>query len=185
MADSELALPDYAKQMDEVVELYCRSYSLTEIARRTGLKRAKVQEYIDDFQTYIVKSGALTDRAAEVVVAADKHYGQVISQAHDIAERAQEDDEKKVEISALSLAASTQEKRVKMFKDSGIMENLELAKQNSEMETKVEEISDMLLDIARDHPELKDRIVRELTRIMDKTIPLSEKKAIVVTTDAE
>lgn len=179
MSNSEQALEEYASKMDEVMVLYFKDYRLTEIARRTGLKRVEVQRYIDDFQHYAVNNGVLTERAADAIAKADKHYGEIISQAHDVAERAQEDDEKKVEISALTLAASTEEKRVRMFKESGVMENLELAKQNAEMEEKVEAISQMLLSIAKDHPEVKDRITRDLSKIMNRAYPLTVQQELV------
>jgi hypothetical protein len=165
---SELELPEYADQMDRVMALYFQSVPITQIAKRTGLKRAEVMRYVDDFKYYAKNSGALTDRAAEAVFTADEHFSQVIARAHGIADRAEFDDEKKIEISALTLAANTEANRVKMLKDSGAMENLELAKQMADTDAKAEAIISLLVKVTEAHPETKTMIMTNLSKITGK-----------------
>lgn len=164
-----MALPEYAEQMDKVMEMYFRSVNPTQIARELGMKRADVLRYIEDFKTYALSSGVLSDRAAEVVHQADNHFSQIITRAHRIADDAKANGELKNEVSALTLAGSTEDKRVKMLKDAGVMENLELANQVAETEEKAEAIAKLIINITEEFPETKEYILRKLGPIMGQT----------------
>ena len=167
------------------MELYFRSVNPTQIAKQLGMKRADVLRYIDDFKTYATSSGILSDRAAEVVHQADNHYTQIISRTHRIADDAQSNGETKNEISALGLAASTEEKRVRMLKDAGVMENLELANRVAETEEKAEEIVKLIIQITEQYPETKEFILRRLGPITGNTYAIQTAPTMGSATDSK
>lgn len=169
---SEVALPEHMDLMDKVMERYFRSMPIAAIARETGLKRAQVLDLVDEWKQFAISSRALTERASEVVHSADQHYGQIIDEAHKVSDEASMNGELKVQISALGLAASTEEKRVKMLKDAGVLENLELANQVAETEEKAEQIVAILRDVTADCDHCREKVRRRLAAITGKAEPI-------------
>lgn len=172
-SQSELALPEFMERMDKVMALYFRSVPVQEIARQTGLKRKDVLDYVDHWKAYAVTSRALTDRAQEVVHSADKHYSQIIDAAWTTADQAEQAGELRNQISALGLAASTEDKRVKMLKDAGVLENLELANQVAETEEKAEQIVAILKEVTANCDHCREEVRRRLNRIAGFAEPIN------------
>lgn len=172
MSGSELALPEHMDLMDKVMERYFRSVPISAISREVGVTRAQVLTIIDEWKQFAVNSRALTERASEVVVSADQHYGQIIDEAHKVADEAGASGELRNQVSALSLAANTEEKRVKMLKDAGVLENLELAKQVAETEEKAEQIVAILRDVTADCDNCREQVRRRLAAITGKAEPI-------------
>jgi hypothetical protein len=169
---SEVALPEFMDKMDKVMALYFREVPIKEIMRQQGMTRAQVKEYIDHWKAYAVNSRALTDRASEVVHSADGHYAQIIDSAWSVADTAEQAGEIRNQISALALAASTEEKRVKMLKDAGVLENLELANQVAETEEKAEQIVAILKEVTADCDVCREEVRRRLNKVAGFAEPI-------------
>jgi uncharacterized coiled-coil DUF342 family protein len=152
-------------RMDKVMELYFKSVPTKVIQQQLNLTRAQVLDTVDEWKKYAMSSRTLTDRAAEVVHQADGHFGQIIDSAWAVADTADQAGELRNQISALSLAASTEEKRVKMLKDAGILDNLELANQVAETEDKAEKIVAILKEVTADCDHCREEVRRRLNNI--------------------
>jgi hypothetical protein len=159
-------------KMDKVMALYFRSVPVAQIGKQLGLKRAEVLDYIDHWKQYAVNSRALTDRASEVVHSADNHFSQIIDSAWSAADQAEQAGELRNHISALGLAASTEEKRVKMLKDAGVLENLELANQVAETEEKAEQIVAILKEVTANCDHCREEVRRRLNKIAGFAEPI-------------
>lgn len=173
MSGSEMALPEHMDVMDKVMEQYFKGVNPTQIAKVLNIKRAKVLDMIDEWRLYAVNSKAISERAREVVSSADAHYSMIIDQAWDAADRAKDNEESRNQISALSLAANTEEKRVKMLKEAGVLDNLELAAQVADTEEKAEAVMDILRDVTSTCSHCKEEVARRIARITGKGTPIT------------
>lgn len=179
MSGSELALPQHMDAMDKVMEQYFKGVNPTQIAKALGLKRAKVLDMIDEWRLYAVNSKAISDRAREVVSSADSHYSMIIEQSWEAAETAKDNNEARNQISALSLAANTEEKRVKMLKEAGVLDNLELAAQVADTEEKAEAVMDILRDVTSNCNHCREEVARRIAKITGKGTPIVVKQQLV------
>jgi hypothetical protein len=179
MSGSELALPEHMDLMDKVMEQYFKGVNPNQIAKVLGVKRNKVLDMIDEWRLYAVNSKAISERAREVVSSADTHYGMIIEQAWGAAETAKDNNESRNQISALSLAANTEEKRVKMLKEAGVLDNLELAAQVAETEEKAEQIMAILRDVTSTCPQCREEVARRIAKITGKGTPIVIKQELV------
>jgi uncharacterized coiled-coil DUF342 family protein len=160
-------------RMDKVMELYFKQVPTKSICQQLNLTRAQVLDTIDEWKKYAMSSRTLTDRAAEVVHQADGHYGQIIDAAWNVADTAEQSGEMRNQISALGLAASTEEKRVKMLKEAGILDNLELANQVAETEEKAEKIVAILKEVTAECDHCREEVRRRLNQINGFAEPIN------------
>ena len=173
MSNSEVALPEHMQRMDKVMELYFKSVPIKHISQQLNLTRAQVLDTVDEWKQFAINNRNLTDRAAEVIHQADGHFGQIIDSAWTVADTAEQAGELRNQISALGLAASTEEKRVKMLKDAGVLENLELANQVAETEEKAEQIVAILKEVTADCDHCREEVRRRLNRINGFAEPIN------------
>lgn len=172
MSNSEVALPEHMERMDKVMELYFKSVPIKQIGQQLKLTRAQVLDTVDEWKQFAMSSRTLTDRASEVVHQADGHFGQIIDSAWNVADQAEQAGELRNQISALGLAASTEEKRVKMLKDAGVLDNLELANQVAETEEKAEQIVAILKEVTADCDHCREEVRRRLNKIKGFAEPI-------------
>jgi hypothetical protein len=97
----------------------------------------------------------------------------IIEQSWSAAETAKDNGESRNQISALALAANTEEKRVKMLKEAGVLDNLELAAQVAETEEKAEQIMAILKDVTASCNQCREEVARRITRITGKAAPIT------------
>jgi hypothetical protein len=173
MSGSEVALPEHMDAMDKVMEQYFKGVNPNQIAKTLGIKRSKVLDMIDEWRLYAVNSKAISERAREVVSSADTHYSMIIEQSWSAAETAKDNGEPRNQISALSLAANTEEKRVKMLKEAGVLDNLELAAQVAETEEKAEQIMAILKDVTASCNQCREEVARRIAKITGKGTPIT------------
>jgi hypothetical protein len=67
-------------------------------------------------------------------------------------------------------------KRIEMLQKAGLLENKELAEEMMEIENRQRILMDILKDIASEHPEIRDKIMR---RLSDASAKLNETVTIV------
>lgn len=170
---SELALPEHMETMDKVMELYFKSVHPKTIGQQLNMTQGQVRNYIDEWKQYAMSSRSLTDRAAEVVHQADGHFGQIIDAAWQVVDTAEQAGEMRNQISALGLAASTEEKRVKMLKEAGVLDNLELANQVAETEEKAEKIVAILKEVTAECDHCREEVRRRLNQINGFAEPIN------------
>jgi len=159
--------------MDKVMEQYFTGSNPNAIAKSLGMKRAKVLDIIDEWKVFAVNNKAISDRAREVVSTADNHFGMIITEAWEAAERSKEGFETRNQLNALSLAASTEEKRVKMLKDAGVLDNLELAAQIAETEANAEALINILKDVTSKCDQCREEVARRISKLTGQAVPIT------------
>lgn len=173
MSGSEMALPEHMDLMDKVMEQYFKGVNPTQIAKTLNVKRAKVLDMIDEWRNFAVNSKAISERAREVVSSADNHYSMIIEESWNAAERAKDSYETRNQLQALSLAANTEEKRVKMLKDAGVLDNLELAAQVADTQEKADQVMAILRDVTASCDHCREEVARRIAKITQKATPIT------------
>jgi hypothetical protein len=59
-------------------------------------------------------------------------------------------------------------KRIEMLQKAGLLENKELAEEMMEIERKQEILKQILMDIASEHPEIRDKVMRKLSEVANQ-----------------
>lgn len=166
---SELTPIDHYEKVNEVVDLFIKGYNPSQIAVKTGRKRRDVVQYIDDWKAVVSNDPYIKARALDTVSEAVEHYKKIKHDAWDVADRAKSDDDRKVELQALGLAASITKQEFEHLRAAGIMQDEDITEQMIEIEQQKQKVVQMLRDVA---PQLceKDRklIAEELAKLSGK-----------------
>jgi hypothetical protein len=166
---AELLPVDHYEKVNKIVELHVKGYTYTQIAKETGERRTDVIQYIDDWKSVVKNDPLIKNMALDTVHAAIEHYSSIKQRAWDVAERAKADDDKKVEISALTLAGNITKQEFEHLKAAGLLQDDDITSKIIEIEEQKQRVVGLLRTIA---PQLcdKDRrlIAEELSKISGK-----------------
>jgi hypothetical protein len=166
---SELTPVDHYKKVNKVVELYIKGYRETAIADMTGETRKDVIQYISDWKSVVSRDPYIKARALDTVNEAMDHYATIKRDAWDVASRAKADDDRKIELSALTLAANITKQEFEHLKAAGIMQDDDITARIIEIEEQKNQVVELLRKLA---PQLCDRdrvlIAEELSKLSGK-----------------
>jgi hypothetical protein len=163
---TEIVPIEHYEKVNASVELYIKGYSYTQIAAKLGYTRKSVIEMVDDWKDVVRRDPYIRARALDTVNEAMDHYRTIKQNAWDVAERAHADDDRKIELSALTLAANITKQEFEHLKAAGIMQDEDITDKIVEIEEQKTKVIDMLRNSA---PQLcdKDRrlIAEELSKL--------------------
>jgi hypothetical protein len=108
---------------------------------------------------------AIRARAKEALAAADTHYSKLISRSYEVIDEASMTNNLSAKTAAIKLVMDIESKRIDMLQKAGLLENKELAEEMLEIENRQEILVSILKDIASEHPEIRDKIMRRLSSI--------------------
>lgn len=164
---SDIAVYEHYDSMNQVAELMLQGNNPTAIAKKLGMKRVDVVQYIDEWQRLARNSNQIQERAKDAVSGADQHYSMIIKRLWDNVEQADNSGELKIAQTGLSAIANVEEKRINMLQKAGLLDNQDLAQQIAETERKHKILMDVLRDIAGQHPVVREQIIRALNKVQD------------------
>jgi hypothetical protein len=98
-------------------------------------------------------------------VAADTHYSHLIRKAYEVIDDATTLGNLNAKTSGIKLVLDIEAKRIEMLQKAGLLENKELAEEMMEIERKQDILKQILLDVASEHPEIRDKIMTRLSEI--------------------
>jgi hypothetical protein len=110
-------------------------------------------------------NAAIRQRAKEALVAADTHYNHLINKAYEVIDEATTVGNLGAKNAGIKLVLDIESKRIDMLQKAGLLENKELAEEMLEIERKQDVLKNILKDIAAEHPEVRDKIMRRLSDI--------------------
>jgi hypothetical protein len=145
---------EHLDEMNKVVERYLQGSDPTQISKELALPRQRVVTHLNQWKSMAADNAAIRARAKEALVAADTHYNQASTTANLPAKN-----------SAIKLVLDIESKRIDMLQKAGLLENKELAEEMIEIERKQDILKGILQDIAAEHPEVRDKIMRRLSDI--------------------
>lgn len=168
---------EHLDQVNKVVSKYLEGSDPTKISKELGISRQKVVGYLDEWKQMASNNAAIRERAREALVAADTHYNKLIGQAYEVIDDATTQANLGAKTTAIKLVLDIESRRIDMLQKAGLLENKELAEEMMEIENRQEVLVGILKDIASEHPEIRDKIMRRLSAVS------KEQEVITVTHD--
>jgi ElaB/YqjD/DUF883 family membrane-anchored ribosome-binding protein len=173
---SEEQLVQHLDQVNMVVGEYLKGSDATKISKELAIPRTKVVSLIQEWQQMASNNSAIRARAKEALAAADEHYSRLISKSYEVIEDATTTANLGAKTNGIKLVMDLESKRIEMLQKAGLLENKELAEEMMEIENRQRILMDILKDIASEHPEIRDKIMR---RLSDASAKLNETVTIV------
>ena len=159
---------DLVKHLDQVnlvVEEYLNGNDPTVISKQLDIPRTRVVTLINEWKVMASANDAIRARAKEALAAADAHYGKLISKSYEVIDEASMTNNLCAKTAVIKLVMDIESKRIDMLQKAGLLENKELAEEMVEIEHRQEVLIGVLKDIATEHPEVRDEIMRRLSKI--------------------
>lgn len=173
----ETKIIEHFDSMNKVVAKYLEGNDETRISQQLGIPRNKVVAFLKEWRQVASNNAAIRERAREALVAADTHYSKLIKQAYEVIDDATTTANLSAKNAAIKLVLDIESRRIEMLQKAGLLENKELAEEMLEIEHKQEVLMNILKDIARDYPQVRDEIMRRLSSVAskDQTITIVQK----------
>jgi hypothetical protein len=165
MSSFEDLTVEHLDEMNKVVEKYLQGEDPTQISKELALPRQKVVSHLNQWKAMAADNAAIRARAKEALVAADTHYNFLINKAYEVIDEATTVGNLGAKNAGIKLVLDIESKRIDMLQKAGLLENKELAEEMLEIERKQDVLKDILKDIAAEHPEVRDKIMRRLADV--------------------
>jgi len=162
---SEEDLVKHLDQVNLVVEEYLKGNDPTVISKQLDIPRTKVVTLINEWKVMASANDAIRARAKEALAAADTHYSKLVSRTYEVIDEASMTNNLSAKTAGIKLVMEIESKRIDMLQKAGLLENKELAEEMIEIEHRQEVLIHILKDIATEHPEIRDEIMRRLSKI--------------------
>jgi hypothetical protein len=171
MASSELEkLQDHLDQVNNVVTVYLTGKNETQISQELGIPRQRVVGYLNEWRGLIANNEAIRSRAREALAGADQHYSRIISKAYEVVDEAGQNSNLGAKTNALKLIVDIEDKRIKMLREAGMLENKELADELLETERKQEVLEKILKEVVAECSHCKIETMRRLAAVSDEAV---------------
>ena len=165
MTSAELDLVKHLDEVNKVVEEYLKGNDPTKISKTLDLPRTRVVAHLNEWKVMVSANDAIRSRAKEALAAADAHYGKLIAKAYEVIDEATMNNNLGAKTAGIKLVLDIEAKRIEMLQKAGLLENKELAEEMVEIERRQEVLVNILKDIAKDHPQVRDLIMQRLSDI--------------------
>lgn len=156
---------EHLDQVNRVVEKYLQGSEPTQISKELSIPRQTVVSYINEWRIMAADNAAIRARAKEALAGADQHYNKLIQKAYEVIDDATTTANLSAKTSGIKLVLDIESKRIDMLQKAGLLENKELAEEMLEIERKQEVLVNILKDVAAEHPEVRDLIMRKLSLV--------------------
>jgi hypothetical protein len=154
--------------MNTVVAQLLKGDNATAIAKNTGLKRAQVIEYIDEWKQLAQNNKTIQSRAYEALTGMDEHYSMIIRELWGVLEEADMNNDLRTKTTVLKNLADIEGKRVDLLQKAGLLDTQQMGDEVIEMERKHEILITILREVTSDCPHCKVEVARRLSRVTGK-----------------
>ena len=162
---TEEDLVKHLDQVNDVVSEYLKGNDPTVISKELDIPRTRVVSLINEWKTMASDNAAIRARAKEALVGADTHYTKLITKAYEVIDEASLSTNLGAKTAGIKLVLDIESRRIDMLQKAGLLENKELAEEMMEIERRQEVLVGILRDIASEHPEVRDIIMKRLSVI--------------------
>jgi len=156
---------EHLDEVNKVVEEYLKGSDPTKISKELDIPRTRVVTLINEWKVMASANDAIRARAKEAMASMDAHYGKLITKAYEVIDEASLTNNLSAKTQAIKLVVDIEKSRIEMLQKAGLLENKELAEEMVEIEKRQEVLVEILRDIATEHPEVRDKIMRRLSDI--------------------
>lgn len=168
MPNEEQQLVQHLDTVNKVVGEYLKGNDPTKISKQLDIPRTKVAALIKEWQVMASDNSAIRARAKEALAAADEHYSRLISQTYEVIDEATTTANLGAKTNGIKLVMDLESKRIEMLQKAGLLENKELAEEMLEIERRQDILMGILKDVAAEHPEIRDKIMKRLSEASEK-----------------
>jgi hypothetical protein len=165
----ELEPIDRMERMNDVVTAHLKGDNPTQIAKTTGMKRAEVLEYIDEWRAIAQNSKTIQARASEAITSMDEHYNMIIRELWETMEQADMNNDLRTKAAVLKSLADVEGKRVDLLQKAGLLDNQEIGNEVIEMERKHQILIGILREVTSDCSHCKVEVSRRLSKVTGET----------------
>lgn len=165
MTNTEEDLIKHLDELNVVVGEYLKGNDATKISKDLSIPRNRVVQHINEWKVMASANDAIRARAKEALAIADTHYNKLIAKSYEVIDEASLTNNLGAKTQAIKLVMDIESKRIDMLQKAGLLENKELAEEMLQIEKKQEVLMGILRDIASEHPEIRDEIMRRLSEI--------------------
>ena len=176
---AESDLVNHLDEVNRVVERYLQGAEPTQISKELALPRQKVVAHLNEWKMMASDNKIIRERAKEALAGADTHYNKLIQKAYEVMDDATTTANLGAKNGAIKLVMDIEKTRIDMLQKAGLLENKELAEEMLEIERKQDILVGILKDIATEHPEIRDKIMRKLSDVA------KEKEVITIVHDVQ
>lgn len=163
---SDLDIVDKWESVNKVAEEFLKgNTNPTTIAKSTGLKRAEVVEYLEEWRMIVRSDRQVQVRAREALAGADQHYSMLIKEAWDVVSQADLTGQLSQKTAALKLISDVQQKQIDMLQKAGMLDNNELAEKMVETEEKQKLLVEIIRDTVSDCSRCKPLVFGKLSKV--------------------
>jgi hypothetical protein len=162
---AEADLVAHLDEVNRVVEKYLQGNEPTQISKELAIPRQKVVALIDEWRGLAADNAIIRARAKEALAGADAHYNKLIQKAYEVMDDATTTANLTAKNASIKLVMDIEKTRIEMLQKAGLLENKELAEEMVEIERNQEILVGILKDIATEHPEIRDQIMRRLSQV--------------------
>lgn len=143
------------------------------------MPRQKVVALIDEWRGLAADNAIIRARAKEALAGADAHYNKLIQKAYEVMDDATTTANLGAKNASIKLVMDIEKTRIDMLQKAGLLENKELAEEMMEIERNQDILKNILRDIATEHPEVRDKIMRRLSEVS------KEKEVVTIVHDVQ
>jgi NADH:ubiquinone oxidoreductase subunit E len=161
----EQDIVQHLDEVNKVVEEYLKGNDPTKISKELDMPRTRVVALINEWKVLASANDAIRARAKEALAAMDAHYGKLITKAYEVIDEASLNNNLSAKTQGIKLVVDIEKARIEMLQKAGLLENKELAEEMVEVERRQQVLVEILRDIASEHPEVRDKIMRRLSEI--------------------
>lgn len=162
---------EHFETMNAVLDLYLRgNKNPSIIAKQIKMQRKDVLLYIEEWQKIAQNSDYAKGRAAEAIVALDKHFDMIIQEQWAIVNDVETDN--RVKGTTLKQIAEVEAKRQETLQKSGLYDDAGITDEIVLAQDRAEKMKQILVTLARENPELKMRILSILSSIEDEVVSI-------------
>ncbi len=162
---TETDLIHHLDEVNKVVTEYLKGQDPTKISKELEIPRTRVVELINEWKVMASANDAIRARAKEALAGADTHYTKLITKAYEVIDEASLSTNLSAKTAGIKLVLDIESRRIDMLQKAGLLENKELAEEMMEIERRQEVLVGILRDIASEHPEVRDIIMKRLSVI--------------------
>ena len=160
---TEQDIISHLDEVNKVVEEYLKGNDPTKISKELDIPRTRVVSLINEWKVMASANDAIRARAKEALASMDAHYGKLITKAYEVIDEASLGNNLSAKTQGIKLVVDIEKARIEMLQKAGLLENKELAEEMVEIEKRQEILMEILKDIASEHPEIRDKIMRRLS----------------------
>jgi hypothetical protein len=160
---TEQDIVSHLDEVNKVVEEYLKGSDPTKISKELDIPRTRVVSLINEWKVMASANDAIRARAKEALASMDAHYGKLITKAYEVIDEASLGNNLSAKTQGIKLVVDIEKARIEMLQKAGLLENKELAEEMIEIEKRQEILMEILKDIASEHPEIRDKIMRRLS----------------------